>query len=42
MSYEYAENMLKKHLEDLNLIVSELVKHGILSGPELEKILNKR
>lgn len=42
MSYEYAENMLKEHLEDLNLIVSELVKHGILSGPELEKILNKR
>lgn len=41
-SYEYAENMLKEHLEDLNLIVSELVKHGILSGPELEKILNKR
>lgn len=42
MSYEYAENMLKEHLEDLNLIVSELVKHGILCGPELEKILNKR
>lgn len=41
-SYEYADNMLKEHLEDLNLIVSELVKHGILSGPELEKILNKR